>query len=46
VLDGGRLVAVGVFSGIFVAGPSGLVVVLRDLVINEGFSVELSHVDD
>jgi hypothetical protein len=41
VLDGGRLIVIGVFSGVFVRGAFGLVV-FRDVVINEGFSVELT----
>jgi hypothetical protein len=44
VLYGGRLVVIGVFGGQFVGGSSGLVA-FRDIVIDEGFSVELTDVD-
>jgi hypothetical protein len=43
VLDGGRLVVVGVFSGVWVGNLSGSVV-FRNVVVNERFGVELSHV--
>jgi hypothetical protein len=43
VLDGGRLVVVGVFSGVWVGNLSGSVV-FRNVVVNEGLGVELSHV--
>jgi hypothetical protein len=43
VLDGGRPVVVGIFSGLW-AGRASELVVLFDVVVNEGFDVELSHV--
>jgi hypothetical protein len=43
VLDGGRLVLVGVCSGVWV-GRASEFVVLFDVVVDEGFDVELSHV--
>jgi hypothetical protein len=43
VLDGRRLVVVGVFSGVWAGRAAGRVV-LRDIVVDEGFGVELSHI--
>jgi hypothetical protein len=43
VLDGRGLVVVRAFSGVWV-GRAARRVVLCDIVVDEGFSVELSHV--
>jgi hypothetical protein len=43
VLDGGRLVVVGIFSGVWV-GRASEFVVLYDVIVDERFDVELSHV--
>jgi hypothetical protein len=43
VLNGGRLVVVGIFSGVWV-GRASEFVVLFDVVVDEGFNIKLSHV--
>jgi hypothetical protein len=43
VLDSGRLVVVGIFSGVWV-GRASEFVLLFDVVFDEGFDVELSQV--
>jgi hypothetical protein len=43
VLDGGRLVVVGIFSGVWVGRASEFVVIF-DVIVDERFDVELSHV--